>query len=83
MIAENLVLSPQTGRDGEEVETPGVGDCSRGWGGRRSRSRLRTRTWQISFLSRKCYFGTISQGGEGWQRCAKACKDSQNHFEWP
>lgn len=67
----------------KRVEAPGVGDCGGGWGGRRSRSRLRTRTRQISFLSKNAILVPSPQGGEGWQRCAKACKSSQKRLEWP
>lgn len=62
----------------KRVEAPGVGDCGRGWGGRRSRSRLRTRTRQISFLSKNAILVPSPQGGEGWQRCAKALRNILN-----
>lgn len=83
MIAENLVLSPLMGGDGEEGGGIWCGRLRQRLGRLRSRSRLRTRARQISFLSKNAILVPSPQGGEGWQRYPETLRTILNGLDQP
>lgn len=80
MIAENLVLSPLMGGDGEEGGGTWCGRLRQRLGRLKKQEQAEDKGTADFLPIKKCYFGTISPR---WGGLAEICKDSQNHFEWP